>query len=71
MSKRTALGAAMAFVALISLSSASEAHCLGYKHMRSEVTAAVNGTTTFFTRAAYRTQKFGDRMFGWLSCKRV
>lgn len=71
MSKHTVLGAAVAFVALISFSSVSEAHCLGYKHMRSEVTAAVDGTTTFLKRAAYRTQKFGDRVFGWLSCKRV
>jgi hypothetical protein len=71
MSNRIAFGAAIGFAALVSLPVASQAHCLGYKHMRSEVTAAVDGTTAFAKRVAYRTEKFGHRVFGWLDCKHI
>ncbi len=71
MSKRSILGAAIALGALTALPAASEAHCFGYKRVHSEVTSAVDGTTNFVKRVAYRTAKFGDRMFGWLNCKHV
>ncbi|MFT3730539.1 MAG: hypothetical protein QM780_03800 [Hyphomicrobium sp.] len=71
MSKRIALGAAMGIAALVSVPAASQAHCFGYKHVRSEVTAAVDGTTTFVRRVADRTEKFGHRLFGWLDCKKI
>jgi hypothetical protein len=71
MSKRSMLGAAVALGALMALPAASEAHCFGTKHIESGVTAAVDGTTTFVKRVAYRTQKFGDRVFGWMWCKHV
>jgi hypothetical protein len=71
MSNRIVLGAAMGIAALVSLPVASEAHCLSYKHMGSEVTATVDGTTTFAKRVVYRTEKFGSRIFGWLDCKKI
>jgi hypothetical protein len=71
MSKRIVLGAAMSIAALVSLPAASEAHCLGFKHMRSDISSAVDGTTAFAKRVAYRTEKFGHRMFGWLDCKSI
>ena len=71
MSNRIVLGAAMGIAALVSLPVASEAHCFGYKHVRSEVAAAVDGTTSFAKRVAYRTEKFGHRLFGWLDCKHI
>jgi hypothetical protein len=71
MSKRIALGAAMGIAALVSLPVASEAHCLGYKHLRSDVSAAVDDTTAFARRVAYRTEKFGHRLFGWLDCHKI
>jgi len=68
MSKRIAFHAAVTAVALVVLPAASQAHCLGYKHMRSEVVGAVDGVGHFVTRVADRTVKFGDRVFGWLHC---
>lgn len=70
MSKRTVLGAAMTVAALVSLPAVSEAHCFGYKHVKSEFNSAVDGTTTMMKRVAYRTEKFGHRVFGWLDCKK-
>ncbi|HML30079.1 MAG TPA: hypothetical protein PKE16_14855 [Hyphomicrobium sp.] len=70
MSKRTVLGAAMGVAALVSLPAVSEAHCLGYKHMKSEFNSAVDGTTMMMKRVAYRTEKFGHHVFGWLDCKK-
>ncbi len=66
--KRTVLGAAMGIAALVTLPAVSEAHCLGFKHVRSEVSSAVDGTTSFAKRVADRTEKFGNRIFGWLKC---
>ena len=71
MSKRFVLGAAMGIAALISMPVASQAHCLGFKHMKSEMTSAVYGTTAFVKRVGYRTEKFGHRMFGWLHCNKI
>ena len=71
MSKQSVLGAALGLAALISMPAASEAHCLGYKHFRSDVASTVDGTTTFVKRVADRTVRFGDRVFGWISCKHV
>lgn len=70
MSKRTLLAAAMGAAALVSLPAVSQAHCLGYKHMKSEFNAAVDGTTSMVKRVAYRTERFGHRMFSWLDCKK-
>lgn len=67
MTKRT-LGAALAFAALVSLPAASEAHCLGYKHVRSGVVGVVDGTATFAKRVVDRTTRFGDRVLGWFHC---
>jgi hypothetical protein len=71
MSKRSVLGAALGLAALVSMPAASQAHCLSYKHFRSDVASAVDGTTTFVKHVADRTAKFGDRLFGWISCKHV
>ena len=71
MSKRSILSAAMGIAVLVSLPAASEAHCLSYKEMRSDVSSAVDGSRTFVKRVAYRTEKFGHRMFGWLKCKPI
>ncbi len=71
MSNRKFLGAAMVIAALVSMPQASQAHCLSYKKMGSEVSAAVDGSATFVKRVAYRTEKFGHRLFGWLNCKNV
>jgi hypothetical protein len=68
MSKRSMVGAAIGLAAVVALPVAAEAHCLHYKHFRSEVVGVVDGTTTFVKRVTYRTRKFGDRMFGWLMC---
>ena len=68
MSKHIVLGAAMGVAVLVSLPAASEAHCLGYKQMRSDVASVVDGTTSFAKRVADRTARFGDQMFGWIKC---
>ncbi|MES1179832.1 MAG: hypothetical protein ABUL43_01420 [Hyphomicrobium sp.] len=68
MRTRSAIGAVMALAALVSLPAASEAHCLGFKHVRSGVVDVFDGTTTFVKRVTYRTAKWGDHMFGWLRC---
>jgi uncharacterized membrane protein len=45
---------------------ASEAHCLRLTGIRSGVDGVYNGTMGFARGVAYRTQKFGDRMMGWM-----
>lgn len=70
MSKRTLLATALGAAALVSLPAASQAHCLGYKHMKAEFNAAVDGTTTMVKRVAYHTESLGHRMFSWLDCKK-
>lgn len=68
MSKRSLLAAAMGVAVLISLPATSEAHCLGYKHLRSDVVGVVDGTGAFVDRVANRMTRFGDRLLGLIHC---
>ncbi len=68
MSNRSLVGAAMGVAALITLPAASEAHCLGYKHLRSDVVGVVDGTGAFVDRVANRMTTFGDRLLAGFHC---
>ncbi len=67
MSKHSILAAVVGLAALAS-PVVADAHCLRFDKVRSEVVETVDGTATFVRRAADRTAKFGDRIFGWIRC---
>lgn len=50
---------------------AANAHCLGVDRVGWGVSRVFDGTTHFVRGVGYRTQRLGDRMFGWLNCGRV
>ncbi|WP_156150843.1 hypothetical protein [Hyphomicrobium sp. 99] len=54
--------------ATISAPAASEAHCLGWDKARSGVGDVYNSTMNLANAAFYRTQRIGDRLFGWIHC---
>jgi len=45
---------------------AAEAHCLPFDRVGSGVAGAYTGTMGFVRGVGYRTQRLGDRMFGWM-----
>lgn len=67
MSKHLIL-AVMIGVATIAAPAASEAHCLGLGTVRAGIDSALVRTTALADAAFYKTQRLGDRMFGWLNC---
>ncbi|MBY0559628.1 MAG: hypothetical protein K2Q04_07210 [Hyphomicrobium sp.] len=50
---------------------AADAHCLGLDGVGRGVSGVFDRTTGFVRGVGYRTQRLGDRMFGWLNCGRV
>ena len=67
MSKHLIL-AVMISVATVAAPAASEAHCLGLGTVRAGIDSAFVRTTALVDAAFYKTQRVGDRMFGWLNC---
>jgi hypothetical protein len=50
---------------------AADAHCFAFDRVGTGVSGAFDGTTRFVRGIGYRTQRLGDRMFGWMNCGRV
>ncbi|MGO4682088.1 hypothetical protein [Hyphomicrobium sp. 2TAF46] len=67
MSKHLIL-AVMIGVATIAAPAASEAHCLGLDGVGTGIHSVFDRTTALADAAFYKTQRLGDRMFGWLNC---
>ncbi|MBS0238059.1 MAG: hypothetical protein JSR89_06515 [Proteobacteria bacterium] len=67
MSKHLIL-AVMIGVATIAAPAASEAHCLGLDTVGTGIHSVFDRTANLANAAFYRTQRLGDRMFGWLNC---
>jgi len=67
MSKHLTL-AVMISIATVAAPAASEAHCLGLGTVRTGIDSAFVRTTALADAAFYKTQRFGNRMFGWLNC---
>lgn len=67
MSKHSMLAGVVGLAVLASPVMA-DAHCLRFDKVRSEIVGTVDGTAGFVRRAADRTAKFGDRIFGWVRC---
>ncbi|RUP08772.1 hypothetical protein [Hyphomicrobium sp.] len=67
MSKHLTL-AVMISIATVAAPAASEAHWLGLGTVRTGIDSAFVRTTALADAAFYKTQRLGNRMFGWLNC---
>jgi hypothetical protein len=72
MFKRTSLSAAMAIAMLIVLPASSQARDCRFldRGMETRVAAALDSTGRMLTRVTDNVVRAGDRLFGWMFCKR-
>lgn len=71
MSKHISLAAAAALAALVALPAASQAHCLHTKTWEAKTASAFDCTRRSVRRVGDGIVRAGDRMFGWIFCKRT
>ena len=71
MFKRTSLTAVLVATTFIALPATSEARgCRVFDHVGVRAAAMVDGTGHMFRRVCDGVVRAGDRMFGWVFCKR-
>jgi hypothetical protein len=71
MFKRTSLTAVLVAATLIALTATSEARgCHLFDHVGVRTAAVVDGTGRMVRRLGDGAVRAGDRMFGWVLCKR-
>lgn len=70
MSKRLSFAAAAGFAALVALPAVSEAHCLNFNRWETKTASALDCTRSTVRHVGDGIVRAGDRMFGWIFCKR-